>query len=155
MQSAKTNGKTFCWPARATDWHLCLPVGTCSTADLGSEAEILRQNRLRQKLDPTDIVQETLIKAHRGWPSLRATDERTVLGWLDEILANTVHNAHRDQHRQKRDAAQEVPLEAVILKYWHDWPLKEIGERLGKTSGAVAALLHRALEKLRGSITSS
>jgi RNA polymerase sigma-70 factor (ECF subfamily) len=153
--------------------------------------------RLRQKMDPSDIVQETLIKAHRGVEDLRARDEAAVLAWLDKIFKNTLRNAHRDQHRRRRDASLEVPLdaflarssaclraltgatgssaarrldletaalrladalaaltpdqsEAVILKYWHDWQLKDIGERLEKTSGAVAALLHRAIEKLRG-----
>jgi RNA polymerase sigma factor (sigma-70 family) len=39
--------------------------------------------------------------------------------------------------------------EAVILKYWHDWSLEEIGGHQGRSPSAVASLLHRALKSLK------
>jgi RNA polymerase sigma-70 factor (ECF subfamily) len=39
--------------------------------------------------------------------------------------------------------------EVIVLRYFEDKQLKEIGEILGKREGTVKSLLHRGLEKLR------
>jgi RNA polymerase sigma-70 factor (ECF subfamily) len=44
----------------------------------------------------------------------------------------------------------EPQRQAIILQHWHGWTLGQIAERLGRTPGAVAGLLHRGLEKLGG-----
>ncbi len=43
--------------------------------------------KLRGKVDPGDIVQETFLEAHRQFPQFRGTTEREVLAWLRRILA--------------------------------------------------------------------
>ena len=43
--------------------------------------------RLRRKLDPDDIVQETLLEAHRQFPQFRGQTGRELIGWVRRILA--------------------------------------------------------------------
>ncbi len=43
--------------------------------------------KLRGKVDPGDIVQETFLEAHRQFAQFRGTTEREVLAWLRRILA--------------------------------------------------------------------
>lgn len=42
--------------------------------------------------------------------------------------------------------------QAIILKYWHGATLAEIGEELDKSTEAVAGLLFRGMQKLKGEI---
>lgn len=69
---------------------------------------------LRRKLDPADVVQQTLIRAHAALPELRATDPASLSAWLRAILANELRDALKHFHRDKRDIARECPLDADL-----------------------------------------
>lgn len=69
---------------------------------------------LRRKLDPADVVQQTLIRAHAALPELRATDPASLSAWLRAILANELRDALKHFHRDKRDIAREHPLDADL-----------------------------------------
>src|SRR5215831_4178952 len=43
--------------------------------------------RLQGKVDAADLVQETLLSAHRDLASFRGTTEKEFAGWLRQILA--------------------------------------------------------------------
>jgi RNA polymerase sigma-70 factor (ECF subfamily) len=66
--------------------------------------------RLASKLDPSDVVQETLLKAHQNLPQFRG-GEAELAGWLRRILANTLANAAREYGGGKRDVALERSLD--------------------------------------------
>jgi len=51
--------------------------------------------RLQAKLDPSDLVQETLLKAHQAQGQVRWEDDAEVAAWLRKILANTLIDAAR------------------------------------------------------------
>jgi RNA polymerase sigma-70 factor (ECF subfamily) len=66
---------------------------------------------LRRRVDPSDIVQQTLLRAVQGLPDLKARDPAAVAAWLRRILARTMADAARDARRAKRDAALERSLD--------------------------------------------
>lgn len=70
--------------------------------------------RLQAKLDPSDIVQETLLQAHRAADQFRGTTSAELAAWLRQILARNLAHAARDFGRDKRDATRERSLEAVL-----------------------------------------
>jgi RNA polymerase sigma-70 factor (ECF subfamily) len=152
--------------------------------------------RLRSKVDPADVVQQTLLEAIQDQGQFRGHSEVEQKAWLRQILARNLANTVRDLSRSKRDLSRERSLEVVlaesssrlehwlaaeqsspseraehneqllrldeavtalpeaqrevvVLRYYHGWPLADIGRHLGRTHSAVAGLLHRGLSQLR------
>ena len=69
---------------------------------------------LRGKLDASDVVQQTLLKAYQALDQLRGQTDAEQAAWLRQILANTMANTIRDFGRECRDAALERSLEASL-----------------------------------------
>jgi len=152
--------------------------------------------RLQAKLDPSDVVQQTLLEAHKDRAAFRGGSPEELRAWLRQVLARNLANALRDFRRDKRDLAREQALaalvedssarveawlaaegsspsaglqrqeeaarlataleelpegqrEAVVLRHLHGWSLHAIGRHLGKSTTAVAGLIHRGLNRLR------
>ena len=72
--------------------------------------------RLRGKLDPSDIVQQTLVRAVQALDGFRGHGDAAVAAWLRQILANQLANAARDLGRAKRDLGRERSLEAALAQ---------------------------------------
>jgi RNA polymerase sigma-70 factor, ECF subfamily len=68
--------------------------------------------KLWSQLDPSDIAQETLLKAHARRDQFRGQTHAEKVAWLRQILANTLTDALRRFHRQKGD--QHQSLEAAV-----------------------------------------
>jgi RNA polymerase sigma-70 factor, ECF subfamily len=68
--------------------------------------------RLRGQLDPSDIVQQTLLKAHERFDQFRGRTDFELRAWLRAILARSLLDAARMFGRQKGDRAQS--LEAAL-----------------------------------------
>jgi RNA polymerase sigma-70 factor (ECF subfamily) len=64
--------------------------------------------RLRSKLDESDVVQQTLLEAHRDWDQFRGKSEGERYVWLKRILARNLANLVRDYTRDKRDVYREA-----------------------------------------------
>jgi RNA polymerase sigma-70 factor, ECF subfamily len=77
-------------------------------------AQVQLDPLLRGKLDPSDVVQETLLKAHANRGQFRGQTGAELAAWLRQILANTLAEELRRFGRQRRDLALERSLEAAV-----------------------------------------
>ncbi len=153
--------------------------------------------RWQARVSPSDLVQQSLLEAHRDAGQFRGQTDGELRAWLRRILARNLANAARDLGRQRRDLARERPLEEVLagsparleawledgslpppdraerneqlarlaaalarlpeerrevveLRHLRGWPLADLAAHLGRSPNAVALLLHRSLQQLRG-----
>lgn len=65
----------------------------------------------RAKLDASDIVQQTLLEAHRKRDQFRGSTQAELAGWLRQLLACTIADTIRALGRAKRDVARERSLQ--------------------------------------------
>jgi RNA polymerase sigma-70 factor (ECF subfamily) len=77
-------------------------------------ARLQLDRRLHGKLDPSDVVQQTLLSAHEKKDQFRGQTEEEFLGWLRQILANHLAGAVRRFGAGLRDVRRERSLEASI-----------------------------------------
>jgi RNA polymerase sigma-70 factor (ECF subfamily) len=70
--------------------------------------------RLQRRFDSSDLVQETLLRAHANQARFRGQTEAERVKWLQQILAHVVTDEVRKARAQKRDLALEQSLEAVM-----------------------------------------
>jgi RNA polymerase sigma-70 factor, ECF subfamily len=70
--------------------------------------------RLRGKLDPADLVQQTLLRACAALADLRDPSPESLAGWLRKILARTLADTVKHYHRDRRDVGLERSLEADL-----------------------------------------
>jgi RNA polymerase sigma-70 factor, ECF subfamily len=68
---------------------------------------------LRAKYDPSDLVQQTLLEAHRDFLTFQGEREAELLAWLRQILAHNLFNEARRYAAQQRDAARELSLDQL------------------------------------------
>lgn len=172
--------------------------------------------RLHARLDPSGVVQQTLLEAQQAEckpaavessiesavESLASESARAIeLAWLRRILANNLADSLRQLRAARRDIGRELSLnaaleqsscrlahwmaaeisspsadlhreeqalqlsaalaalpeaqrQALVLQHWHGWKVAEIAQHLGRTKLAVAGLLKRGLQSLRGILPS-
>jgi RNA polymerase sigma-70 factor (ECF subfamily) len=69
---------------------------------------------LRVRLDPSDLVQETLLEAQRDFRQFAGTSEGELTAWLRRILARNLADQLKHHQSQKRDVGRQQPLDALI-----------------------------------------
>src|SRR5207237_6323822 len=70
--------------------------------------------RLRGKLDPSDVVQQTLLEAYEKREQFRGGSEGEWLAWLRQALAHNLADALRAFGQARRDVGRERSLEAAV-----------------------------------------
>lgn len=71
-------------------------------------------DKLRARISPSDLVQETMLAACRDFAQFRGESERQLLAWLRQILINRLH-VFVQQHvlARKRDVRREFSIEQI------------------------------------------
>jgi RNA polymerase sigma-70 factor (ECF subfamily) len=135
---------------------------------------------LRGRLDPEDIVQETLLKSFGSIGKFRGDNSNSLWSWFSGIAEHLIWNASRKRtlreaslpleapddrispsrglRRKERLARLEQSLESlspdqrhvVVFSKIDGLNSKEIAERMGRSEDAVRQLLSRGLRALRG-----
>lgn len=78
---------------------------------LGFVARSQIETWLRRKVDASDLVQETMLEAHRDFKRFRGHSEQEWLAWLRKILKhNAADFVRRYRLTAKRAASREVPF---------------------------------------------
>jgi RNA polymerase sigma-70 factor, ECF subfamily len=70
-------------------------------------------NDPQNKIEPSDVVQQTLLEAHKQWEAIPQNPEE-LCAWLRTVLDNNIHDQRRHWRRQKRDVRRERPIEPAF-----------------------------------------
>jgi RNA polymerase sigma-70 factor (ECF subfamily) len=77
-------------------------------------ARALIGQALRVRLDASDLVQETFLKAAREFSQFLGSTEPELTAWLRQILVRTLANQAKHHRRQGRDYQRKESLEAML-----------------------------------------
>ncbi len=69
----------------------------------------------RHRIDPSDIVQQTLLEAHAKANQFHG-DDSALAAWLRQALVNNLREAWRALRRDKRDIRREQALEDAVAQ---------------------------------------
>jgi len=69
---------------------------------------------LRVKLEPSDLIQETFLKAHREFGGFAGQGEREFVAWLRQILARTLADQVKYHRRKGRDLKRQESLDQLL-----------------------------------------
>jgi RNA polymerase sigma-70 factor (ECF subfamily) len=137
-----------------------------------------RLGKLREKIEPEDVLQDTYLSAHRSFADFEYTDDGAFLRWLCRIIDNRLRDAHdyftakkrrevpvprsaltgpvtalnRVENRERVESAlrhlSDEHREVLLLRYFGGLSAEETGERMNRSAGAVRNLAARALVEL-------
>jgi RNA polymerase sigma-70 factor, ECF subfamily len=91
-------------------------------------AQIQLGSSATNRIDPSDIVQQTLMEAFEKRDQFRGATSEEHVAWLRRILAHNVADVLRAQGRQKRDASRARSLEQQMEESsarLGDWLVRE------------------------------
>jgi RNA polymerase sigma-70 factor (ECF subfamily) len=80
--------------------------------DLAAIARSLLDPALRCRVASSDLVQETLLEAHRDFAQFAGGDERGLVAWLHKILVRNFADQANFHHAERRDVRRERSLDA-------------------------------------------
>ncbi|MEC7447175.1 MAG: sigma-70 family RNA polymerase sigma factor [Planctomycetota bacterium] len=70
--------------------------------------------QLAAKVDPSDIVQLTMLQAHQARDQFRGESDAHRAAWLRQILTRNLLHTVRDYHRDKRNIKRERALQNAV-----------------------------------------
>ena len=71
---------------------------------------------LKVKLDPSDLVQETFLKAHQDFPCFAGSGDRELLAWLRKILTRSLADQIKHHRRKGRDHHRQRSLDLLAIR---------------------------------------
>ncbi len=95
------------------------------------------------KADASDLVQETLLKAHQNFPKFRGTTEQEWITWIRQILVNNLADLRRRYSLQGRRVERERSLESQADR--SSQMLRELVEAQGRSPSQSAQRRERGV----------
>lgn len=85
---------------------------------------------LRSKVDASDLVQQTLLEAHRGFQQFQGTTEAEWLAWLRQILShNAIDFIRHFRGTEKRQVRREISMRVAAGngsdEFFHEPPARQ------------------------------
>lgn len=133
---------------------------------------------LRNEQDALEAIQETVCRVWMKRRGLR--DERYFATWMIRILINVCMDERKKRRREQplpdvlaestsvyEESADRIGMAeqiaklqpkyrmVIVLKYYRDMTITEIGELLDKPDGTIRTWLHKALKQMRRNMCSS
>ncbi len=84
---------------------------------------------LKTRIDASDIVQETLLRAHQQVSQFHGTTEAELQGWLRGILRHLLTDALRFNMRRRRDIKREDGMPDIDPSCVDDTPSEQVRKR--------------------------
>jgi RNA polymerase sigma-70 factor (ECF subfamily) len=78
------------------------------------QARALIGGGLRVRVDPSDLVQETFLKAHRDFAQLVGRTEAELVAWLRQILVRSLADQAKRHQAKGRDYRRQESLETML-----------------------------------------
>jgi RNA polymerase sigma-70 factor (ECF subfamily) len=112
-------------------------------------ARLQMDDWLQGKLDPSDVVQQALVKAHQAREQFRGQTDGELAAWLRRILANTMTDAARkyqNEVKRERSLLETLNESSAKLEAWlqaeEDSPSEHAvrNEQLLQLAGALGEL---------------
>jgi RNA polymerase sigma-70 factor (ECF subfamily) len=77
-------------------------------------ARALIRQPLHVRVDASDLVQETFLKAHREFGGFLGSTEPELAAWLRQVLVHSLADQVRQHRARKRDYRREEPMEVLL-----------------------------------------
>lgn len=101
-----------------SDTHAPPPMGPDDLPRFRDYLMVLARQQLRAhlrgKLDPSDVVQEALLEAHRQFEQFRGSTPGELAAWLRTILAHNLADVTKYYGRGRRDVRRERALQDAL-----------------------------------------
>lgn len=105
--------------------------------------------RLRRRVDASDIVQEALLRAHRGFQKFRGQTEGELLAWLRRILASSLSDVARQYFGTAR---RQLGLELEVVESLDDASRVLASGLIDHSTPSAAALQHERCVQLANAL---
>ena len=115
-----------------------------------------------------EAIDEAMVRAYERWSTVGAYDSpegwgyRVALNWSRSVLrrkrpqvaeSEAVWDSPPDLDVARAVGSLSVKLRSVVVaRYYRDWSVPQIAERLDSPPGTVKSRLHRALERVETSL---
>ena len=77
-------------------------------------------NALKLKLDASDLVQDTFLKAHRQFADFAGRNETELIAWLRRILVRTLADQAKYHRSRGRQCAPSGLAGGIVGSGWRD-----------------------------------
>jgi RNA polymerase sigma-70 factor, ECF subfamily len=95
--------------------------------------DIKREQSIEAALDASSMRLGNFLAAHQSSPSQQAVRQENI-----RVIADALEGLPENQRQ------------VLILRFWEGMTIQQVADSLGKSTPAIAGLLHRATKKLRG-----